>query len=221
MKKSLIIMLAVLMAVTVISCEKDKSGEMIQNFEDFKNAEDVFEALVSEGFSDELEDEDEVKTDPETGDVTLDISDLDDSKLEYAVEAVMEVMADDENLSMIVRSVESKAGTISGTYKEDEQSLTFSNFKVKVKYNVNEYSGSSSTTIKENEEFTLEISGTYKYSVSAEGVYTLSTALTINGKSYNVESVYRGPDYERKYTVAKINGNDVNLKILNAVLLPS
>ena len=122
MKRSLIIMFAVLMAVTVISCEKDKSGEMIQNFEDFKNAEDVFEALVSEGFSDELEDEDEVETDPETGDVTLDISDLDDSKLEYAVEAVMEVMADDENLSMIVRSVESKAGTISGTYKEDEQS---------------------------------------------------------------------------------------------------
>ena len=144
-----------------------------------------------------------------------------DSKLEYAVEAVMEVMADDENLSMIVRSVESKAGTISGTYKEDEQSLTFTNFNVKVKYNVNEYSGSSSTTIKENEEFTLEISGTYKYSVSAEGVYTLSTALTINGKSYNVESVYRVEKYERKYTVAKINGNDVNLKILNAVLLPS
>ena len=219
MKKSLIIMLAVLMAVTVISCEKDKSGEMIQNFEDFKNAEDVFEALVSEGFSDELEDE----ADAETYAVTLDISSLgdNDSKLEYAVEAVMEVMADDENLSMIVRSVESKAGTISGTYKEDEQSLTFTNFNVKVKYNVNEYSGSSSTTIKENEEFTLEISGTYKYSVSAEGVYTLSTALTINGKSYNVESVYRVEKYERKYTVAKINGNDVNLKILNAVLLPS
>ena len=219
MKRSLIIMFAVLMAVTVISCEKDKSGEMIQNFEDFKNAEDVFEALVSEGFSDELEDE----ADAETYAVTLDISSLgdNDSKLEYAVEAVMEVMADDENLSMIVRSVESKAGTISGTYKEDEQSLTFTNFKVKVKYNVNEYSGSSSTTIKENEEFTLEISGTYKYSVSAEGVYTLSTALTINGKSYNVESVYRVEKYERKYTVAKINGNDVNLKILNAVLLPS
>ena len=217
MKKSLIIMLAVLMAVTVISCEKDKSGEMVQNFVDFKNAEDVFEALISEGFSDKLKG----KADSETGDVTLDISDLDDSKLEYAVEAVMEVMADDENLSMIVRSVESKAGTISGTYKEDEQSLTFTNFKVKVKYNVNEYSGSSSTTIKENEEFTLEISGTYKYSVSAEGVYTLSTALTINGKSYNVESVYRVEKYERKYTVAKINGNDVNLKILNAVLLPS
>ena len=217
MKRSLIIMFAVLMAVTVISCEKDKSGEMIQNFEDFKNAEDVFEALVSEGFSDELEDE----ADAETYAVTLDISNLDDSKLEYAVEAVMEVMADDENLSMIVRSVESKAGTISGTYKEDEQSLTFTNFNVKVKYNVNEYSGSSSTTIKENEEFTLEISGTYKYSVSAEGVYTLSTALTINGKSYNVESVYRVEKYERKYTVAKINGNDVNLKILNAVLLPS
>ena len=219
MKRSLIIMFAVLMAVTVISCEKDKSGEMIQNFEDFKNAEDVFEALVSKGFSDELEDE----ADAETYAVTLDISSLDDndSKLEYAVEAVMEVMADDENLSMIVRSVESKAGTISGTYKEDEQSLTFTNFNVKVKYNVNEYSGSSSTTIKENEEFTLEISGTYKYSVSAEGVYTLSTALTINGKSYNVESVYRVEKYERKYTVAKINGNDVNLKILNAVLLPS
>ena len=216
MKKSLIIMLAVLMAVTVISCEKDKSGEMIQNFEDFKNAEDVFEALVSEGFSDELEDE----ADAETYAVTLDISDLADSNLESVVEAVMEVMADVENLSMIVKSVDSKAGTISGTYKEDNQSLTFSDFSVAVKYDVKEYSGSSSspTTIKENEEFTLEISGTYKYSVSAEGVNTLSTALTINGKSYNVESVYRGPDYERKYTVAKINGNDVNLKILNAVL---
>ena len=221
MKKSLIIMLAVLMAVTVISCEKDKSGEMVQNFVDFKNAEDVFEAIVSEGFSDELEDEDEVETDPETGDVTLDISNLDDSNLESVVEAVMEVMADDEKLSMIVKSVDSKAGTISGTYKEDNQSLTFSNFKVTVTYDVKDYSGETPETIKENEEFTLEISGTYKYSVSAEGVYTLSTALTINGKSYNVESVYRVEKYERKYTVAKINGNDVNLKILNAVLLPS
>ena len=219
MKRSLIIMFAVLMAVTVISCEKDKSGEMIQNFEDFKNAEDMFEALVSDGLAEDLSD----AADSETYAVSIDVEDLPDNTLEYTAGEVMEAMTDEENIDIIVRDTveNSKAGTISGTYKEDEQSLTFSNFKVKVKYNVNEYSGSSSTTIKENEEFTLEISGTYKYSVSAEGVYTLSTALTINGKSYNVESVYRVEKYERKYTVAKINGNDVNLKILNAVLLPS
>ena len=219
MKKSLIIMLAVLMAVTVISCEKDKSGEMIQNFEDFKNAEDMFEALVSDGLAEDLSD----AADSETYAVSIDVEDLPENTLEYTAGEVMEAMTDEENIDIIVRDTveNSKAGTISGTYKEDEQSLTFSNFKVTVTYDVKDYSGETSETIKENEEFTLEISGTYKYSVSAEGVYTLSTALTINGKSYNVESVYRVEKYERKYTVAKINGNDVNLKILNAVLLPS
>ena len=216
MKKSLIIMLAVLMAVTVISCEKDKSGEMIQNFEDFKNAEDMFEALVSDGLAEDLSD----AADSETYALSIKVEDLPDNTLEYTAEEVMEAMTDDENIGIIVRDTveNSKAGTISGTYKEDEQSLTFSNFKVTVTYDVKDYSGETSETIKENEEFTLEINGTYNYSVSAEGVYTLSTALTINGRSYNVESVYRGPDYERKYSVAKINGSDVNLKILNAVI---
>ena len=216
MKKSLIIMLAVLMAVTVISCEKDKSGEMIQNFEDFKNAEDMFEALVSDGLAEDLSD----AADSETYALSIKVEDLPDNTLEYTAGEVMEAMTDEENIDIIVRDTveNSKAGTISGTYKEDEQSLTFSNFKVTVTYDVKDYSGETSETIKENEEFTLEINGTYNYSVSAEGVYTLSTALTINGRSYNVESVYRGPDYERKYSVAKINGSDVNLKILNAVI---
>ena len=209
MKKSLIIMLAVLMAVTVISCEKDKSGEMIQNYVDFRDSEDVIESIVSDGFASDLSS----AANSETGAVTLDVSKLDD--LDDSMEDIVEVVIGDRSLKSIrVASVDSKAGTISGTYKEDNQNLTFSNFSVAVKYCADDDSG---TMVKDNEVFTLTISGTYKYSVSAEGVKTLSTALTINGKSYNVESVYRGDRYDREYTAAKINGNDVNLKILNAV----
>ncbi len=47
MKKVLIVLLSVLLALTFISCEKDKSGEVIQNYEDFiktRNAsENAFE----------------------------------------------------------------------------------------------------------------------------------------------------------------------------------
>lgn len=42
MKKILIVLLSVLLALSFISCEKDKSGEVIQKYEDFKKSQSAY-----------------------------------------------------------------------------------------------------------------------------------------------------------------------------------
>jgi hypothetical protein len=201
MKKALIVMLSVMLVLTFVACEKDKSGEVVQNYEDFVvayNASDVAgdcaTSLAPELYSDKTTNKDVSKS-------TLNA---------YSVANWWKKLTGDD-ITVDSTSL-SQEGTITGTTALDTSAGTgkieaeVTGVKVKFKYTKSGSTDKLDGEISFSGKLTLEVtkdSRSYSYS-----------SFSLNGVSYKDISFTQNME-TKKFTAAKIGGADVELKLLN------
>ncbi len=207
MKKVLIVLLSVLLALSFISCEKDKSGEVVQNYEDFVKSSSTGSSLNSLFYSyiKEKRDTQTYKIDKEFSD-----ADKDDIKSLFKDDYVEELLGLDD---ITVTGVESVSGKLQGTASD----YTASDILIKFKY----------TEDSSTDELEGQIKCSIKYSATGtvdSGKYTTSiSSLSLQGVSYKDITYSRAwkktgsSNYSTdKYTSATVGGADVELRLLNA-----
>ena len=188
-------MLCALLAFSFVSCEKDKSGDMITNYENF--------AVALRGglntyylFYKALDDvSEEVNVNLEG----IHVYDADDFVENYL--ANKNIYFDDSGINFT-------AGTITGTKNDTTKNYTFTNAKFNVKYTEGEGS--------EEKELEFTINGTYDESEDEEAnTESFAYNFTANDKTYNIS--YTLSANPERFTSAKVNGNNVELRLLNAM----
>ena len=210
MKKALSLILALLLIVSLTSCNQDKSAEVISTMEEFSDA-----CIICDTLKDTF-----------VGNLTSTAAEADGSHKITSINAqsywnyLKEVYVDNSTTDDI-HGIQGNtpSGSISGTEKE----FTLKNVKM-----------SSSFTLElddkqvggdYSDEFTLN--GSYSYEEkqiedsSAEMLDRIvSYNFTVNDKQYNLSYTIRdGKDNKGDfvyYTAASINGKEVNLALLNA-----
>ncbi len=219
MKKVLIVLLSVLLALSFISCEKDKSGEVIQNYEDFKKSQSAY--WIASDFCDDL-----VYEYIEDGKVDKKLSEDDKPDIlaflkNYSnndLQKILDVDAD----CITISSVESVSGELKGETESTEEywkeEYTASDIVINFKYTITTYVYESGTK-KDSAETSDPIEGELKINMkssfkSTEKGYTCSiSSLSLQGTSYkDITYSYEG----KKYTSATVGGADVELRLLNA-----
>ena len=189
MKKTLLIMLAVLLLFSFVSC-KDSSDEIIAVYEEYKTTEPIVKAAYNLiGFS-------SATVSGDTVDYTVverDVNPLD-------LDSLLESLGVETTTSDI--SVES-GGKIEGTYKTGIIDLEFKN--IEIKYTASEIDGKQ----------TLKLSGTYKKEndASDSNVWNYDYSFKLNDKEYSLSYSMKGAD---KYTRAIVDGKNVELRLLNS-----
>lgn len=187
MKKVLIILSIALMLVAFVSCNKDKSGEMVETYEEFVTGLAKCDAAtrISSGY------------DTDTYEHTI-------SK-DYLQDAVNKI--NDSNITITSYS----PTTFVRPQKTEGEKTTYTYDNVSIKY---KYTEGSDETEKDG---TFTISGTKSitnYQPKALARDTeYSYNLTINGKAYKL-SYYLNAD--GTYKSASVNGKNVELRLLNA-----
>lgn len=196
MKKLSIVLLCALLAFSFVSCEKDKSGDMITNYENFMagwvGAEKTYDLFYDGLYN-------------ITGEVSVDLNGI---KVHDTEDFVQNYLGR-EDIDIDNSTVDFTGGKITGniTSKYNRQ-LTFADATFKVKYTEGE------ETAEKELEFT--INGTCELSTDEEA-NTDSAAynFTANDKTYNIS--YTQNNNQKRYTSAKVNGNDVEVRLLNAL----
>lgn len=190
MKKTLLIMLAVLLLFSFVSC-KDSSEEIIAVYEEYKTTESIVEAAYDLiGFA-------SATVSGDTVDYTVVERDINPLDLDSLLESLG---IETENSGISVES----GGKIEGTYKTGIIDLEFKNIEIK-------YTASGI-----DEKQTLKLSGTYKYEVTGESGNSVKSTdynFKLNGKEYSLSYSMNGAD---KYTKAIVNGKNVELRLLNS-----
>ncbi len=209
MKKVLIVLLSVLLALTFISCEKDKSGEVIQNYEDFMSSMNAYYTANNFCMSliDECGEDAKKEEGKEFGEADKDtIKKSLQQNNSYYVAKLLDVNATE----IAIESVDSVSGKLQGTRSD----YTASNIVIKFKYTVKE---DSSDTRTENEPVEGELKLSVKYSGKGTG-----DTLTYSISSLSLQDVsYKDVAYSRDrktgvYTSATVGGVAVELRLLNA-----
>ena len=191
MKKLSIIILSLVLLFCFVSCEKDKSEEMIANYEAFLKAYNVCG-----------------ETSYALPKKTTNMSD--DTDVDYYDIQNILTAVDEENSNVeIISSSLKKTGSVTATEEGDKETYTY-DIKIDYKYIKG---GTGSVT----QEGTLTISGTYEVTETASkgepDNKDVKYKLTINGTPYEI-SYYQKANGE--YTSATVNGNTVELRLLNA-----
>ncbi len=197
MKKLSIIILSLILLFCFVSCEKDKSEEMIANYEAFMKAYKVcYETWYAL---------------PKT--TTADMSTDETVGKEKVQDILNAIDSENSNIEVIDATDHStcpitKSGSVTVTKDENKKTYT---------YNITiNYSYIKNLTVLAD---TLTISGTYEETetTSKASVYNsdVKCKITINGTTYEI-TYYQ--DYTRsdKFTSATVNGNTVELRLLNA-----
>lgn len=215
MKKVLIVLLSVLLALSFISCEKDKSGEVIQNYEDFIKSSRTGSSLNSI-FSPYIRE----KRDTKTYKIDKEFSDADKDDIKSLLEDksyyVGKILGLDD---ITVTSVESVSGKLQG----DASDYTASDVVIKFKYTTSNGKDDEEATDKAIDG---EIKMNMKYSdsgINGDGIETYSvSSLSLQGVSYKDVSYSEAwkKTGERNYTLVKytsatVGGNNVELRLLN------
>ena len=209
MKKILTLVLAVLLAVSLVSCQGDKSEEMDETFASYMGAVETT-GYACFAFGDALGDAGSA-----TEAVTLDLANVDESKISLTA-LIGDLVLDDEHWAANT-TIKSKKGTIEGTYSDNgDKDLTFKGVEVSLTYQKAKGSDKDSNV----ETITITIDGTFKQKTVQDKSESAEVKLTINGKSYNYETVTEVDAETGKsvYKSATINGKSVNLTVLNNYL---
>ena len=193
MKKLSIIILSLVLLFCFVSCEKDKSEEMIANYEAFWKAYKVcYETYYAL---------------PKKTTNMSDDTDVDYYDIQNILTAVDE---ENSNVEVISSSLE-KSGSVTATKEGDKETYTY-DIKIDYKYIKG---GTGSVT----QEGTLTISGTYEETETTSKAMSYNTdvkcKITINGTPYEI-TYYKGYTKSDVFTSATVNGNTVELRLLNA-----
>ncbi len=196
MKKLSIVLLCVLLAFSFVSCEKDKSGDMITNYENFiagyaggRKTFNLFSEVTATG-----------------ADINTDLKDKSITNISPFVKYYL----NNDDITVEYTDVKFSAGTIKGTISgTGDIDLVFTDVKFTATYT------EEGETEGRTKEFT--INGTYVTSESEEAK-TESEAynFVVNEKTYDVSFIVNTET--EKYSSAKVNGNDVEVRLLNAML---
>ena len=186
MKKISIILLALLMLLAFVSCDKDKSGDMINTYEEFvkayNNCLEIPTYFAKDG--------------------KIEASDIDNWELRMLVHTL--------NGSYIgVTSLEVADGsstTLTTSEDKNTKTYTFNNISITYKYT----EGEEDTTEKDG---TYTLTGTYVVTDSADKGSSYSFDITINSET-KCKIAY-SKDANGAFTSASVNGTDVELRLLN------
>ena len=188
MKKTLLIMLAVLLLFSFVSC-KDGSEEIIAVYEEYKTTASILNyAYNLIDFPDSAE----------NVDYTVVVKDVFSSYFNTLLENKLGIEEEEAKIA-------STSGKIVGTYKDTEVNLEFKD--VEIKYTVSES--------EKEKSFTL--SGTYKTEITGESgkrVNSMDYNFKLNGKEYSLSYIYN--EAGKKYSSAVVNGKNVELRLLNS-----
>jgi len=200
MKKLSIVLLCVLLAFSFVSCEKDKSEDMVTTYENFcagwRDADETYDLFYT-------------ALEAASEDINIDLA-----ATSTAVKGVSNYVKDylgNENITVDnSETVKFTEGKITGTKNTTSASLTFKDAKFKVSYHENAKGWASTTTLE------FLINGTYEYSLDEEAkTESFAYNFTVNEKTYNVS--YTENSETNRYISAKVNGKDVEVRLLNAI----
>lgn len=172
MKKLSIVLLCALLAFSFVSCEKDKSGDMITNYENFMTgwigSSDTYNLFKQ-------------RLPSETGEANVDLKDT----LVYDVEDFVKSYLNNEDIDVSSDSVNFTEGKITGTKTDTSENYTITDAKFKVTYKENDES-------TETKELDFLINGTYEASEDEEA-NTESKAynFTINNEKLMIFHTHR------------------------------
>ena len=165
MKKVLIILLSLLLLVSITSCNKDKSGEVIETFEEFANAGEIClqaTSLINNG--------NVMKEDDETFVPKRDAKDL-----------IVALDSKYKNLDYDTIELTNEAGRITRT-----SDITTSYTDISVDYSF-PFNGATVTG-------TLTVDGTYTLKKDGDITYE-TYDMTVNGTDYLVDYSYNSNEY--------------------------
>ncbi len=217
MKKVLIVLLSVLLALTFISCEKDKSGEVIQNYEDFVNAYNADEKIASFCFnliSKYADNETKKVEDKEFGEKDNDIilGALKDCYGEYGQQNLLDLLDVKAN-GIEISEVKSVSGKLQGTY----YNYTASDIVIKFKYTTTTYEeGTKEPKKSDLTEGELKFSVEYSAEQTEETQTMSISSLSVQGASY--KDITCSVDKNMKATSATVGGAGVELRLLQPYL---
>ena len=214
MKKYFIILLAVLLLFTFASCSKDKSEEVRAEYEEKLKAEEEKQASIVKNYEDFCEAYKAAEFIWEmyryknkiNADGTYQIENFEDYTLHEDEARYLVTLS--EGTVPDAGDVDFKSGTVEvDNYSEaafySNKDLDFTDNQLTVKYN----SGSE----KKSAEITL--SGTLSVTVGATEK-TVEVNLTVGDKTYNASWTI----ISSKFTRAKVNGQEVELRLLNRAI---
>lgn len=200
MKRVALIILCVLLALSLTSCEKDKADEMVttlQNFISEQSTCSIAESVVESGVAMSYKENKEINF------TFTQNTYLNSENLKDFIKAVENYDSDDITITecSFISGNASGYVSIEDTISED---LTYSDVKFKAKYT---YKGED-----KDKEYTL--SGNYWFDENDNSNFR-SRDYVINGIPHNVKYAISKKTY--KYIEASVNKKDVNLRLLNAV----
>ena len=236
MKKLFVILLAALLLVSFTSCNQDKIDDLekkvaekeaenetlkdekdaiVKNYEDFMHA--AYDATeFTAAYSDVMPNESK----EDIG--TIKLEELDSKTLSYSFKHpdLVELFASIEDGERIVIDSLTAKGNVTGKNVYDSEqtntdwAIAFTNNEVAYEYHVVD-ENDATVSGKEELTVTLKISGSIAQKTDATaGTSSLSVNITANDKTYDVS--YARKTTTREYIAAKVNGNDVELRLLNA-----
>ena len=190
MKKVLFVLLSLLLVLSFTSCQKDKSGEMIELYTEF--ADQYQDCYYSSNY---LYNENGDKTFSAAGDIT-----------KGDIEETLQRLYDDRSINL--KSVSSISGSVDFDKVQGSEgsvrSWDFDNVVITYKY--------TSATVKTETQASLTIDG--KYTTEDLGTTTVETfVFTINDESYNVSCKYNTSGV---FSEATVNGQSVSTKLITS-----
>ena len=189
MKKTLLIMIAVLLIFSFTSC-KDSSEEIIQTFEDYKKIQSF---IV---YADDVISNSEIKREGDEVNYSVKKDDISDY---YLVDLLEGIGYDYTSVT-----VTGASGTVVATNSATKLDHNFKD--IVITYTVGEDAA----------EKTFTMSGTFKEEITGSEenpVKSFAYSFKINGTDYSLSYSFNSK-YE--VTAAKVNGKDVNLRLVNS-----
>ncbi len=212
MRKVLIVLLSVLLALSFVSCEKDKSGEIIAVYDEYVRGNNFVQGAFFSlnGLAKSVKDGYIYYNDETT------LSGQDITNKSYYVGSIIKIV--DGIKSLNVTAAVAKSGTI--TIKSDSAGTTYGRTFTFTDCVINAtYDDYSEKETKKDQTTTLTVNGTYsyedKYDENKEDLLSWTNCynFNINGQTYKLENEYDG---NNNLTSVKINGKPVDLKLVNA-----
>ena len=191
MKKISIILLAVLLIFTITSCEKDKTEEVISNYEKFTMAYNLGDAIHSIG----------KETKYKGGEIKIDDYHGSSAK---EVEVLAKVLFNYKDTFIIdnTAGITAAKGTVENIQGyTDNNHLTFTDCEFSYTYTLNGTEGTGK----------ISFSGTYSCDENGD-VKTYVCDFVVNNETYKAEYTID----DGFFTAAKINGTDVDVRLLNS-----
>lgn len=195
MKKVLIVLLSVLLALSFVSCESDKSEEIIAVYNEYRNGLSLWDSMRwSLGY--------DPYTDAET--TLAEGTEIEDT---YYLRELIELVEDVTYAKNATGIIKSGKITVKSEENGNDEKRTVVIKDAVIEATYTDYYGD-----KENKNITLKLNGTYDYSFKAEtNVNSYSYDLKANDISFEIASELK----ESLYTSAEVNGKAVNLKLVN------